>query len=184
MVQILHATPGALRSTILTAQVIGFSGYLIMGWCNDRFGRRSGAVIPTIMWIGSILGMWAWGHTLYQGVLLAWPMFWLYLTFHFGNTALGVSGPWLSELYPVGLRATAVSFIYMGGRAAGSIAPILIPMVASKFGNTLVYGMMGVTLPAACIALLAVFLLPETRGRDLAAIETAASAVPRAVSSS
>jgi MFS family permease len=175
MVKILHATPGALRSTVLVSQVIGFSGYLIMGWCNDRFGRRSGAVVPTIMWIGSLIGMWVWGHTPYQGVLLVWPMFWLYLVFHFGNTALGVSGPWLSELYPVGLRATAVSFIYMGGRAAGSIAPILIPIVASQFGNALVLGMM-VTLPAACLALLAVCFLPETRGRDLAAIEVARAA--------
>jgi MFS family permease len=183
MVRILHATPGALRSTVLTSQVIGFSGYLLMGWINDRFGRRSGAIIPTIMWIGSLIGIWVWGHTLYQGALLIWPMFWLYLIFHFGNTALGVSGPWLSELYPVGLRATAVSFIYMGGRAAGSIAPILIPMVASHFENGLVLGMM-VTLPAACISLLAVCLLPETRGRDLAVTAATGAAAPGAAASS
>jgi MFS family permease len=175
--KVLHATPGALRSTIVTSQVIGFAGYLFMGWCNDRFGRRHGALVPTLMWIASLIGIWAWGHTLYQGALLVWPMFWLYLIFHFGNTALGVSGPWLSELYPVGLRATAVSFIYMGGRAVGSIAPILVPIIASKFDNSLVAGMM-VTLPVACIGLLAVCILPETRGRDLAAIDT--SSVPAA----
>ena len=115
LVKILHATPEALRTTVLISQVVGFVGYLLMGWCNDRYGRRYGALIPTIMWIVSLSGMWIWGHNLYQGLLLTWPMFWLYLVFHFGNTSLGVSGPWLSELYPVGLRATAVSFIYMGG---------------------------------------------------------------------
>ncbi|HEY1610333.1 MAG TPA: hypothetical protein VGG24_13790, partial [Paraburkholderia sp.] len=99
---------------------------------------------------------------------LAWPIFWLPAVFAAGSSALGVVGAWLSELYPIEVRATAVSTIYMFGRAAGSLAPILVPAAASLWSGSLPRGML-IALPAALVFLLMSFALPETRGRGAAA---------------
>jgi MFS family permease len=76
---------------------------------------------------------------------------------------------WISELYPVNLRATAVSTFYMGGRGLGSIAPVVVPLVAAHLGGGLINGMVAVALPAAAVFIVASMLLPETLGRDLSA---------------
>lgn len=92
-----------------------------------------------------------------------------------GSSALGVVGAWLSELYPIEVRATAVSTIYMFGRAAGSLAPILVPVASTFFNHSLPRGML-IALPAATVFLILSFALPETRGRRLTAgAEAAAS---------
>jgi MFS family permease len=169
--KLLHLSPSALRSMVIVSDIFTSFAFVGTGWFNDRFGRKKGAVVPTVVWIAVFVGIWIWGLVPYQGELLSWPMFWLNIAFRAGCAALAVSGPWLSELYPIGLRATAVSSVYMAGRAVGSVGPILVPIVASRFGNNLVHGMM-VTIPAACIGLLAILLLPETRGRNLAATDT------------
>ena len=57
-----------------------------------------------------------------------------------GNSALGVVGTWLSEIYPIDVRSTAVSFIYMAGRGVGSLAPVVVPMAAALFGGDLAIG--------------------------------------------
>jgi len=89
------------------------------------------------------------------------------LSFVIGNSALGVVGTWLSEIYPIEVRSTAVSFIYMAGRGVGSLAPVVVPLVAGLLGGNLAAGML-VVVPAIFIFLLMTVLLPETRGRELA----------------
>jgi SHS family lactate transporter-like MFS transporter len=114
------------------------------------------------MWLISLTGLYVWGHVRYDQNLFAWPIFWLYIAFGMGNTSLGVVGTWLSELYPIEVRSTAVSIVYMAGRAVGSGAPLIIPAVAAAFGGDLVTGLM-VCLPAALLFLVLTLLLPETR---------------------
>ena len=67
----------------------------------------------------------------------------------------------------------------MAGRAVGSIAPVVVPMIAAYAGDNLVMGLM-IALPAGLIFIVCTLLLPETRGRDLAGttrvpVETASS---------
>jgi SHS family lactate transporter-like MFS transporter len=151
-----------VRTTSVVVSVVGGITYLSMGWLNDRFGRRFGALLPTFMWLISLTGLYVWGHVRYDQNLFAWPIFWLYIAFGMGNTSLGVVGTWLSELYPIEVRSTAVSIVYMAGRAVGSGAPLIIPAVAAAFGGDLVTGLM-VCLPAALLFLVLTLLLPETR---------------------
>ena len=44
--------------------------------------------------------LYLYGHEKYQGSILNFPIFWIYLSFVIGNSALGVVGTWLSEIYP------------------------------------------------------------------------------------
>ena len=69
------------------------------------------------------------------------------IAFVIGNSALGVVGTWLSEIYPIEVRSTAVSLIYMAGRGVGSLAPVVVPLAAAWSGGELAIGMM-VVVPA------------------------------------
>ena len=100
----------------------------------------------------------------YPGDIIGFPMFWVALSFSVGNSALGVVGTWLSELYPIEVRSTAVSFIYMAGRGIGSLAPVLVPMSAAYFGGQLAFGML-VAAAAVIIFLAMTIMLPETHRR-------------------
>ena len=168
MLRVLHTPPGVVGAATVTAAFAGGVSYLVMGWLNDRMGRRFGAIVPAVFWLIAFGILYIAPNARYSGSMLAWPVFWLPIVFAMGSSALGVVGAWLSELYPIEVRATAVSAIYMFGRAAGSLAPILVPAAASLWGDSLPRGML-IALPAALVFLFMSFMLPETRGRRLAA---------------
>ncbi|WP_246757410.1 MFS transporter [Methylobacterium sp. OT2] len=164
MLKTLQTPLDVVRDTSVAYAVVAGIAFLGMGWLNDRFGRRSGALLPSLMWMASLVGLLVWGHARYDQSLLEWPIFWLYLLFGMGNASLGVAGTWLSELYPIEVRSTAVSTIYMAGRAVGSLAPVAVPAAATLLGGDLVSGML-ICLPAAALFFVLSLLLPETRGR-------------------
>jgi len=144
-----------------------------MGFLNDKFGRRFGALVPAMGWIVMVVGLYAYGHQAFSGDVFGFPMVWIYFAFVIGNSALGVVGTWLSELYPIEVRSTAVSVVYMAGRGIGSLAPVVIPMIAAAFGGQLVVGML-IVIPALIVFLAMTLMLPETRGRDLTVAANAA----------
>ncbi|WP_082992030.1 MFS transporter [Paraburkholderia tropica] len=163
MLRVLHTPPEVVRTATVTAAFVGGLSYLAMGWLNDRMGRRFGAIVPAVFWLAAFAILFFAPEARYGGSMLAWPVFWLPIVFAIGSSALGVVGAWLSELYPIEVRATAVSVIYMFGRAAGSLAPVLVPAAAALWGGSLPLGML-IALPAAVIFLLMSLVLPETRG--------------------
>ena len=163
----LNTPPEVVRNISVIASFVGGISYVTMGLLNDAFGRRFGALLPGLSWAAMACGLYLYAHEKYQGNLFDFPMFWVYLTFVIGNSSLGVVGTWLSEIYPIDVRSTAVSFIYMAGRGIGSLAPVVVPMAAAFFGGELATGMM-VVVPAIVLFLALTLSLPETRGRELA----------------
>ncbi|WP_250508331.1 MULTISPECIES: MFS transporter [unclassified Caballeronia] len=168
MLNVLKTPPEVVRASTVVAAVVGGVSYIVMGWLNDRLGRRFGALAPSVCWLIAISLLLLAPDARYAGSYLTWPIFWLPVVFAIGSSALGVVGAWLSELYPIEVRATAVSTIYMFGRAAGSLAPLLVPFAAGAFGHELQRGML-IALPAAVVFIVVSFVLPETRGRRLTA---------------
>ncbi|MGY3603147.1 MULTISPECIES: MFS transporter [unclassified Bradyrhizobium] len=164
----LGAPPEVVRNISVIASVVGGCSYISMGLLNDAFGRRFGALLPGLAWGAMACGLYVFAHDRFAGSLFGFPMFWVYIAFVIGNSALGVVGTWLSEIYPIEVRSTAVSFIYMAGRGIGSFAPIVVPLAAGWFGGQLALGMM-IVVPAIIIFLAMTLSLPETRGRELAA---------------
>jgi MFS family permease len=162
----LNTPPEVVRNISVIASIVGGISYITMGALNDAYGRRFGALLPGLSWFAMACGLYLYAHEKYQGNLFDFPIFWIYLTFVIGNSSLGVVGTWLSEIYPIDVRSTAVSFIYMAGRGIGSLAPVVIPMAAALFGGELAVGMM-VVAPAIILFLAMTLALPETRGREL-----------------
>ncbi|WP_198021381.1 MFS transporter [Burkholderia sp. WSM2232] len=168
MLNVLKTPRDVVRISTVAAAIVGGVSYIVMGWLNDRLGRRFGALAPSVCWLLALSLLLVAPDARYAGSYLTWPIFWLPIVFAIGSSALGVVGAWLSELYPIEVRATAVSTIYMFGRAAGSLAPLLVPLAAAAFSHGLQRGML-IALPAAIVFIVVSFVLPETRGRRLTA---------------
>jgi len=165
----LAAPPEVVRNISVIASIVGGCSYISMGALNDAFGRRFGALVPGVSWAVMAGCLYLFAHDKYAGSLLGFPMFWTYIAFVIGNSALGVVGTWLSEIYPIEVRSTAVSVVYMAGRGVGSLAPVVVPLAAIAFGGELATGML-VVAPAIVLFLAMTLLLPETRGRELAGV--------------
>ena len=168
----LGAEPEAIRTVTIVFSSGLAAAFLIFGWFTDSLGRKVGVVFPMVISIIGFIGIYFSAGTSFPGSLIAWPLFAWYVLWGIGQTAAGMFGCWFSELYPVELRASAVSTIYMVGRGIGSLAPFLVPVVAASAGG--IAGGMMAGLAAAVVCALAALLLPETAGRSFAVIETKA----------
>jgi MFS family permease len=153
----------------LLVQIFGaLLGFLAGAYLSDAIGRRLTFMLSAI---GSLL------------------MVLIYMFVPMGNTALlfvGLPlnimmlmkfppmGPFMTELYPTSVRGNAQGFCYNAGRAIGAVFPTLIGVlsetmplgVAMALFSVMAFGLMIVTL----------LMLPETLGRGLDKLETAADA--------
>ncbi len=169
----LGAAQSDIRTTTLMFALVVAIAFLILGYFSDRLGRRIGVAVPTLISVVGFIGIYMSAGT-FTGSLWAWPLFGWYVFWGAGQTAAGMFGPWFSELYPVELRSSAVSTIYMVGRGFGSLAPYVVPVAAAGMGGLLIGMMLG--LGAALVCLIVSLLLPETAGRSFNVIEDKARA--------
>ncbi|MGH7114819.1 MAG: MFS transporter, partial [Stellaceae bacterium] len=139
-------------------------GFLCGAYLADAIGRKATFMISAVASIAMVL---------------------VYLYVPVGNTGLlflGIPlniailmkfapmGPFMTELYPTNIRGTGQGFCYNAGRAIGSVfmtaigfATVVMPLgTAIALFSTLAHVLMIVML----------LLLPETRGRSLASLDT------------
>jgi MFS family permease len=152
---------GIVRSSmwIVVMQVGAFLGYNLFGVLADRFGRRPAFALFVG---GAALIVPAYGLLARQPVaLLALSPVVGFL----GHGYFSLFGALLAELFPSAIRATAQGACYNIGRAVSALAPFAIGAAADRMG----YGAaLALTSGFYVAGLGLVFLLPETRGRDLA----------------
>ena len=171
MTRSLGATLGEVRDITIVTGLTGSAVMLFIGWRSDRLGRKFGVVAPTIVAIGAYLALYLVGGDKYPGSIAAWPIFWCYLAWTVGQTSACMYGSWLSELFIVELRASAVATVYNVGRGLGAISPIIVPALAASMGGALLNGMIAVGLFGSVVCLMSIIALPETAGRAFAVIE-------------
>lgn len=170
----LGAPLGAVRSATLLWGLTHSIGTLLGGWFSDHVGRRPGVLLPASVELLAVVGFYFFGADRFTGAITAWPLFWLYPLWGIGvGGTVAMFGCWLSELYPVELRSTAASIIYMAGRGVGSLGPYLVPLLASYLGGRVLDGIVigGLVI---LLTIIAGLILPETAGRSFAVIETKA----------
>jgi hypothetical protein len=82
----------------------------------------------------------------------------------FGTGTWSNFGPFLAELFPTGVRNTAMGFVMNVARGIQFLAPVVVLLMKGRTGLS-----GGIALAALFAALAGgwVWLLPETRGRDL-----------------
>jgi MFS family permease len=135
-----------------------FFGYLSFGFIADALGRRP--TFAAYLLISALL-VWIFGTTRNATVLL-----WLGpLLGFFGSGYFSAFGAFLSELFPTRARGSAVGFCYNTGRMLSALAPTVVGALSVRYG-------LGGALAFLAIAFVggaaSIYLLPETRGRQLA----------------
>ena len=145
--------PAAI-GTLVSWQFAGATvGGLVWGWFTDRYGRRTGAY-------GLMLG----GMAAFAFLLLAHGLVALAAAAACWGFMINASvawAPWISELYPVRLRSSALS-IFNWGRIVSMFAPLLTGAIAGAFGLSAAMMLSGIGFLLAGAVWLAI---PETIDR-------------------
>jgi MFS family permease len=141
--------------------VIGgaFAGYVSAGYINDALGRRASFVLFALASAGMVPLYLAYVSARWElvpaGALLGFCASGIFSGF----------GPFLSELFPGDVRASAQAFCYNVGRGVAGAAPFLVGLVAAhvSIGRAMIF----VAVAAYGLAVVAALALPETKGRRL-----------------
>jgi SHS family lactate transporter-like MFS transporter len=184
-----------LRTTIQTTMVIGsfMCIYYSLNFWYPTFLRDAGYqnLLPYLAAfnVGAILGTAAWGRlsegrlgrrgaftaTLILGVA-ALPFF-LYggspstLVFgalvmgFFGMGVWGMAPAYTVERFPTEVRGVGPGFCYHAGAAIGAVMPYLLGELQDR-GISAINGMSATMVASAVLAMVAVWIGPETRGRE------------------
>jgi MFS family permease len=156
-----HLSVAGTASYLLVSIAGSFAGYLSGAWLSDAIGRRRCFVVFAL---GGIIAVLAYTHLRAGDAmteLLGFPLGF------FNSGIFAGSGAYLTELYPTPVRGSGQGFSYSFGRALGSVCPLLIGRAAAQYSLGEAIG--AVTAAAYLIVILAVWALPETRGRELGA---------------
>jgi sugar phosphate permease len=140
-----------------------FLGYLCAGWVHDRLGRRRAFGLFSALAGASLVAYFAVPEGSNTALLLVgFPLGF------FASGCFSGFGSYLAELYPTRARATGGGFCYNVGRGVGALFPGIIGFLAAAIGlgGAVAFGVFGYLL-----ALAALTILPETRGREIRAVE-------------
>jgi MFS family permease len=145
-----------------------FLGYVISAHLSDWLGRRRTFVVMACAAAVTVACYTLLPLSNAAVLLLGFPLGF------FQSGIIAGMGATFAELFPTRVRATGQGFAYNTGRAVGSFVPAAVGVVAGSIG---LGQAMGICAAGSYVfVLLAVALLPETRGREL---ETAVVSEPR-----
>ncbi len=152
------ANSGEWILTIVAGELIGYGSY---GWFADRLGRKPVFTAFTIVMAAGLLMITVFWPMIEgePGLILAFM-----LLVGIGTGSWSTFGPMFSELFPTAIRNTAVGSIFNLARGVQFFTPLIITAVARHADLSA-----GIALAAAFSlgAGAAVWLLPETRGREI-----------------
>jgi MFS family permease len=145
-------------SAYLTVIIVAFfCGCITSGIISDRIGRRLNVALFASACIATVL--------IYVFAPLSNSQM-LFLGFPLGFFSAGIPASMaalFSELYPAGLRGTGVGFCYNFGRIVSALFPFLVGFLADRIGLGAAIGLDAAF--AYSLVLIAVLMLPETRGK-------------------
>ena len=145
-----------------------FLGYVISAHLSDWLGRRKTFVLMACAAAVTVACYTLLPLSNAAVLLLGFPLGF------FQSGIIAGMGATFAELFPTRVRGAGQGFSYNTGRAIGSFVPTLVGVVAASMG---LGAAMGICAAGSYVfVLLAVALLPETRGREL---ESAAAAQGR-----
>jgi MFS family permease len=151
--------------------VINTGGYLLViiagAWCGcvvgahlaDAIGRKKTFLLFAVA--ASVIAF------LYTHLQISDTTM-LVLGFPLGFCANGIfapMGPFLTELFPTGIRGTAQGFCFNAGRALGALFPTMVGYISASMDLGEAIGLF--TIGAYVLLIAAALLLPETNGMDL-----------------
>ncbi len=139
-----------------------FVGFLTAAYLSDAIGRRRNFLLFA-------LGNWiAIPAFLYLPVGQSGGLFVLDCVLGFVSFGIySALGPYLTELFPNAVRASGQGFSYNFGRGVGAFFPALVGILSTAKVLPLRDALAVCACSSYFFVLIAIALLPETRGRDL-----------------
>ena len=140
-----------------------FCGYLTGAWSTDRLGRRSTLIVFAALAFTTVLAYTTFPVSNTVTLLLGFPLGF------FPSGAFSPMGAFFTELFPTHLRGSGQGFAYNLGRGVGALFPTLVGYFSGHM--SLGHAIAVFAVSAYLLMILAVLLLPETRGSDLSQID-------------
>jgi MFS family permease len=161
-----HFTLTKSAAWMLVTQAGGLLGYLTFGWVADKLGRRPAySIYSVIMAVGLVMITLMWNTVVVYPTLILSFMFLV----GFGTGMFSGYGPLFAELYPTGIRNTAMGSAFNLARGVQFFTPVAIVAISMR------YGLGGGISIAALFALLTgawIWVFPETKGRKVTILQT------------
>jgi MFS family permease len=158
-----HLTSVGTGSYLMVLILGAFFGFLSGAYLSDAIGRKSTFLISAI---GSVLLMLVYLFApLSNNVIL--PVG--FLLGYINLMMFSPMGPFMTELFPTAVRGVGQGFCYNVGRGIGAVFPALVGFLAARLGLAAaiaIFSFCGLSL-----MIVALLLLPETKGRSLASLE-------------
>lgn len=160
----LHQPVARSALWILTAQSGQLLGMLFFGYAADRYGRRQAYTIYSLLTAAAIYALaFHWEQLLPNATLFWGVMFAMGL----GSGCTAGFGVLLAELFPTHIRNFAMGTAYNCARGIQFFAPMLVSAFVTPYG---IRGGLSVPMVLALATAAWVWVLPETRKRDLSRI--------------
>jgi MFS family permease len=158
-----HISSVGTGSYLMVLILGAFFGFVSGAYLADGIGRKAtfmasaiGSVVLTFVYLFAPIGnelILPVGFLLgYVSLIMFSPM-----------------GSFMTELYPTAVRGVGQGFCYNAGRGIGALFPAAVGFLAEQFGLGTAIAVF--SIGAYGLMIVALFLLPETRGRSLISLE-------------
>ncbi|MGF6239986.1 MULTISPECIES: MFS transporter [Paraburkholderia] len=145
----------------LALNILGsFAGAFLNGWMADRLGRRY-----TFITIACCQAVAVAIYT-FAPISLTVTLFFGFLLGTLQSGTAAGTGAYIAELFPTSIRGSAQGLCGNAGRALGAVMPTLVGVLSAKVPLGAAMGLCAALSYFLVVA--AAWMLPETRGRDLA----------------
>jgi MFS family permease len=144
-----------------------FFGFVSGAYLADGIGRKSTFVVSAI---GSVVLTIVY---LFAPLSNDWILLVGFLLGYVSLIMFSPMGTFMTELYPTAVRGVGQGFCYNAGRGIGALFPALVGFLSGKLG--LGQAIAVFSLGAYGVMIIALLLLPETRGRALQSLEQPAA---------
>jgi MFS transporter, SHS family, lactate transporter len=157
----LGLSPALIATPIIFANAVVFLASMFWGWAGDRIGRRWAMIIPGLL--GIPVAFFYMLSTNYWVIVIGYVVQGALL----GGGAGAQVPSYMNERFPTEVRATAAAFCYHIGTILGG----LVPPVVTYFALTYDLGF-SIPMLIGCLIgggswCLALYLGPETKGKEM-----------------
>jgi MFS family permease len=140
-----------------------FAGYLVGAYLADYLGRRRSLILYAACSAITVTCYTFLPISNATMLILGFPLGF------FVSGSFSPIGSFFTELFPSRLRGSGQGFAYNFGRGVGALFPTLVGFLAARITLGKAIAVFGVA--AYLVMILAVILLPETKGKELKAYE-------------
>jgi MFS family permease len=165
--------------TVRDMSSVGTGGYLLVLILGAFFGFVSGAYLADAIGRKTTFMLSAVGSIVLTIVYLFAPLdnTWIlpvgFLLGFINMMGFSPMGSFMTELFPTKVRGVAQGFCYNAGRGIGALFPALVGFLAEGLGLGPAIAVF--TISGLGLMIVALLLLPETRGRSLVSLEEPAA---------